>query len=140
MEDKDIRWQQRFANFSKAFLQLEKFIQQFDTLNELEEQGMIQAFEYNFELAWNVIKDYYTYQGESDIQGSRDAFRLGFKRGLLRDGESWMNMIESRMKTSHTYNEQTAKEVISAILNEYFALFKELHITMDEILKKERQL
>jgi nucleotidyltransferase substrate binding protein (TIGR01987 family) len=83
MEDDDIRYKQRFNNFSKALSQLKKFMDKADDLNELEEQGLIQAFEYNFELAWNLIKDYYEYQGVTKIQGSRDAFRLAFNRGLI---------------------------------------------------------
>lgn len=83
---KDIRWKQRFANYQKALAQLSKFVEK-NNLNELEEQGVIKAFEYTYELAWNVMKDYYEYQGEKDIQGSRDAIRLAFKRGLIADGE-----------------------------------------------------
>jgi len=133
----DIRWVQRFANFSKALKQLDKFIEKGEALNELEQQGLIQSFEYNFELAWNLIKDYYEYQGETAIQGSRDAFRLAFRRGLIEDGEGWMNMIESRKKTTHTYNEDMADEIAAAILNQYYGLFKKLHHTMGELLKSQ---
>lgn len=139
MKNKDIRWVQRFNNFSKALSQLQKFIDKGD-LNELEEQGLIQAFEYNFELSWNLIKDYYEFQGETEIQGSRDAFRLAFKRGLIKDGQNWMTMIESRMKTSHTYNEATADEIASAILNLYFDMFVELHKTMESIINQSGEL
>ena len=132
MENIDIRWRQRFNNFTKALSQLQKFIEKGKDLNELEEQGLIQAFEYNFELSWNLIKDYYEFQGVTDIQGSRDAFRLAFNRGLIKDGENWMKMIESRVKTSHTYNEDTADEIASAILNTYFNLFIELHSAMEK--------
>jgi len=123
----DIRWKQRFANFGKALAQLDRFIEKGDTLNELEEQGLIQAFEYNFELAWNVIKDYYEYQGVSGIQGSRDAFRLAFNRGLITQGDAWMSMIESRTLTSHTYNEETAAEIVSEIFSVYTGLFHQLY-------------
>ncbi len=140
MENKDIRWKQRFNNFSKALSQLQKFIDKGEDLNELEEQGMIQAFEYNFELSWNLIKDYYEYQGVTDIQGSRDAFRLAFNRGLVIDGADWMEMIESRVKTSHTYNEDTADEIASAILNTYFSLFTSLHKTMEKIISGQGEL
>jgi nucleotidyltransferase substrate binding protein (TIGR01987 family) len=94
---------------------------------------MIQAFENTFELAWNLLKDYYEYQGVTNLQGSRDAFRLAFNRGLISDGEAWMKMIESRSKTSHTYNEETADEIASAVLNQYYSLFKSLQKTMEEI-------
>lgn len=133
MNNQDMRWKQRYSNFSKALCQLEKFIIKGDALNELEEQGLIQALEYNFELSWNVIKDYYEYQGVTEIQGSRDAFRMAFNRGLIKEGDSWMKMIESRTKTAHTYNEETADEIAAAILNIYFGLFKELHATMGKL-------
>lgn len=139
MKNNDIRWVQRFANYSKAFAQLERFIEKGKNLNELEQQGLIQAFEYNFELAWNLIKDYYEYQGVTEIQGSRDAFRMAFNRGLVENGEGWMQMIESRTKTSHTYNKETADEIASGILNRYYVLFKSLHQTMDKI-RKDRGL
>ena len=140
MENLDIRWRQRFNNFTKALSQLQKFIDKGKDLNELEEQGLIQAFEYNFELSWNLIKDYYAFQGVTDIQGSRDAFRLAFNRGLIKDGENWMKMIESRVKTSHTYNEETAEEIASAILNTYFFLFVELRSAMEKLINIQDNL
>ena len=140
MENVDIRWRQRYNNFTKALSQLKKFIDKGKDLNELEEQGLIQAFEYNFELSWNLIKDYYTFQGVTDIQGSRDAFRLAFNRGLIEDGGDWMKMIESRVKTSHTYNEETAEEIASAILNTYFFLFVEIHSAMEKLIKDQDKL
>lgn len=137
MENLDVRWIQRFNNFSRAFSQLQKFIERGKDLNELEEQGLIQAFEYNFELSWNLIKDYYEYQGVTEIQGSRDAFRMAFNRGMIKDGSGWMKMIESRVKSSHTYNEDTAKEIVDAIVTTYFDMFKELHQTMEKLIKAQ---
>ena len=140
MENDDIRRKQRFANFSKALVQLEKFTAKGAGLNEMEEQGLIKAFEYNFELAWNLLKDYYEYQGESGIQGSRDAFRLAFQRGLIQDGENWMKMVVSRTKTSHTYNQETADEIVEAIFQSYFSMFKTLHQTMLKIITGQSDL
>lgn len=140
MENADIRWKQRLANYSKALSQLEKFIKKGKDLNELEKQGLIQAFEYTFELAWNVIKDYYEYQAVTGIQGSRDAFTIAFNRGLILNGEEWMKMIVSRTKTSHTYNEETADEISTAILSTYYKMFKELHQTMLNISKGQENL
>lgn len=137
MNKHDVRWKQRFQNYSKAIHQLKKFIEKGSGLNELEEQGLIQAFEYTFELAWNLIKDYYEYQGVSNIQGSRDAFRLAYNRGLISKGETWMKMIESRTMTSHTYNEEIADEIAKAVLEDYFLLFSDLFQTMENLFRKE---
>lgn len=125
----DIRWKQRFSNFEKAFGQLSEFIEK-GKLNKFEEQGLIQAFEYTYELAWNVMKDYFEYQGEQMISGSRDAFRLAFKRGLITDGKSWMDMIASRIKSSHTYHEETAEEIAWKVRQEYFDLFSQFYNEM----------
>jgi nucleotidyltransferase substrate binding protein (TIGR01987 family) len=132
----DIRWIQRFDNFQRALKQLEMAfaIMEARELNELEQQGVIQAFEYNYELAWNVIKDFYQYQGVTDIQGSRDAFRLAFERGLIKDGEIWMDMIKKRQLTTHTYNRETSEKILTAIVDDYYYQFERLA----EVLEKQK--
>jgi len=133
--DEDIRWQQRFANYKKALSQLTKFIDKGE-LNELEEMGLIQAFEYTHELAWNLLKDYLQDQGTQNITGSKDTVRAAFKVGLIDDGETWMEMIQDRNRTSHTYNESTAKAIATNITTRYFALFVDLQDSI-ETLKNE---
>ena len=132
----DIRWIQRFDNFQRALKQLEMAfaIMEARELNELEQQGVIQAFEYNYELAWNVIKDFYQYQGVTDIQGSRDAFRLAFERGLIKDGEIWMDMIKKRQLTTHTYNRETSEKILTVIVDDYYYQFERLA----EVLEKQK--
>lgn len=136
MQNNDIRWIQRFNNFSKALGQLAKFIAKGD-LSELEKQGLIQCFEYTYELAWNTLKDFYENQAEADIQGSKDAIRLAFKRGLIENGEAWMSMIKSRALTSHTYNEDLADEIATAILNTYYQEFVELQKKLKVLTENE---
>ena len=128
----DIRWKQRFYNYQKALVQLTKFIEKGE-LSELEEQGIIKAFEYTYELAWNVIKDYYEEQGEVSIQGSRDALRLAFQRGLIADGDNWMKMIKSRIASVHTYNLEIAQQINQDIHDIYFQLFIELKEKMESL-------
>ncbi len=118
----DIRWQQRFANFQKALAQLQKFIDKKE-LSELEQQGLIKAFEYTYELAWTTLKDYLEFQGETELFGSRDCIRKAFQVGLISAGETWMDMLKSRIKTSHTYNQETADEITRAVFNDYHPLF-----------------
>jgi nucleotidyltransferase substrate binding protein (TIGR01987 family) len=133
MNDKtDIRWVQRFANYKKALSQLEKFVAQ-GKLNELEEQGLIQAFECTHELAWNVLRDYLREQGNFTIHGSRDATREAFKLDLIHEGETWMEMIQDRNRTSHTYNRETADLIAKNIMQRYVALFLSLRKTMQDL-------
>jgi len=128
----DIRWKQRLENYAKALRQLTRFIEKGE-LNEFEQQGLIQCFEYTYELAWNCIKDLFEAQGEVSIIGSRDAFRLAFKRGLIENGETWMEMIKSRVLTSHTYNEDIAEEIANKIVTQYYPEFIRLHQRLESM-------
>ena len=120
----DIRWQQRFNNYKKAFTQLKKFIDKGE-LSELEMQGLVKAFEYTYELAWTTMKDFLEYRGQADIYGSRDAIRKAYQLGLVDDGALWMDMLQSRNKTSHTYNQETAQEICTAVTEDYFPAFRQ---------------
>ena len=135
MSELDIRWQQRLANYAKALEQLGNAVttSQQRMLSELEKQGLIQAFEFTHELAWNVMKDYFAYQGNPGISGSRDAAREAFQKGLVEDGEGWMEMIKSRNQTSHTYRQQVADEIAGLILRRYFPLFQQFLTTMNRL-------
>jgi len=133
-ENQDIRWQQRFSNYQKALAQLKEFIDESE-LNRLEEQGLVKAFEYTYELAWNTLKDFLEYQGVTEIVGSRDAFRKAFSEEIITEGRIWMRMIESRNKTTHTYNEATAKEIVDAVRSEFFPAFCELEQTLTKRLQ-----
>jgi nucleotidyltransferase substrate binding protein (TIGR01987 family) len=135
MTIQDIRWIQRFNHFSKALSQLTRFIEK-GALNELEKQGLIQSFEYTYELAWNTLKDYFEAQGETNIHGSRDVFRLAFRRGMIEDGETWMDMIKSKTLTAHTYDEEIAEKIAADITTRYYPEFVTLAIQM-ESLKEE---
>lgn len=121
----DIRWKQRLSNFRRALRTLEDAVTLADSrpLSDLERQGLIQAFEFTHELAWNVMKDWFEYQGTTSITGSRDATREAFARGLIVHGEIWMEMIRSRTKSTHTFNLDTAKEIAELILSAYFPEF-----------------
>ncbi|WP_229215889.1 HI0074 family nucleotidyltransferase substrate-binding subunit [Dyadobacter frigoris] len=89
---------QRFQNFNKAFLKLETVVLDLEKngLSELEKEGLIQRFEYTHELAWNVMKDFFELEGNTTIMGSGSATREAFKKGIIADGENWMDMINSR--------------------------------------------
>ncbi len=130
-----IRWQQRLANFSKALRQLENAVNLSNKrpLSDLEEQGLIQAFEFTHELAWNVLKDYFAFQGNPDITGSRDASREAFRKGLIKDRDGWMEMIKSRNQSSHTYNQEIAEGIAEKISSSYFGLFLDLENKMNQL-------
>ena len=138
MSAQDIRWIQRFHNFSKALSQLAEGVDLAGQreLSKLEKQGIVQAFEFTHELAWNTLKDFLENRGAQNIYGSKDATREAFKAGLLENGETGMNMIKSRNQTTHTYDEAIVSEIVNAIMNAYFAEFNALQSRMSK-LKEE---
>lgn len=138
-QNADIRWKQRLNNFAPALQQLKDAVElsRSRKLTDLENQGLIQAFEFTHELAWNVLKDYFFYQGNSEITGSRDATREAFNKGLLEQGEIWMEMIKSRNQTTHTYNKKIAADIVDKILNQYFSEFIKFQKKMLELSKNE---
>ena len=123
--DEDIRWKQRFQNYKKALVTLKNAVElaASRSLSDLEKQGMIQGFEFTFELAWNVMKDYLREQGIAGIDGSRDTVRHAFKNDLIEDGQVWMDMIKDRNLASHVYDEKTAEALVTAIISIYYPLF-----------------
>lgn len=131
-KNQDIRWKQRFQNYKNALQRLQKFINK-GSLSELEEQGLIKAFEYTYELAWLTLKDFLNFQGYIDIYGSRDILRKAYELGLIQNGQNWMDMLESKKKTSYTYNEETAAEISQAIMEVYFDLFQQLQEKFDSL-------
>lgn len=141
MEDyamtEDIRWIQRLDNWTKALQQLSRFMERSE-LNELEEQGLIQCFEYNHELAWKTQKDFLEAQGVTDLFGSRNVAKQAFVAGLIDDGKVWMDMIESRNLTSHTYNEDTTRKIVGDIVDRYYDAFCVLHRKLTELAGKEQ--
>lgn len=124
-EKNDSRWIYRFNNYCKALSQLEKFILQ-KSLNAFEEQGLIKAFEYTFELAWKTLQDLLREKGYEDITGPKPVIDQSFIDGYITDGEGWVKMQKSRNLTSHTYNEVMAEEIATAVKLIYFGLFKDL--------------
>ena len=126
----DVRWKQRFQNYTKALndLTAEVGIRASRTLSRMEEKGLIQSFEMTHELAWNVLKDYLAEEGgTTGLLGSKDTTREAFKRGLIEEGEIWMNMIKSRNLTSHVYDEGTARKIADDICDRFHACFAAMH-------------
>lgn len=128
----DIRWKQRLDNHERALQQLTAAVElsRQRPLSSLEKQGLIQGFEMVHELAWNLLKDYLDYEGIQDIVGSRGAVREAFKRGLITNGELWMDMISKRNLSSHTYNQALADNLVDAIISDYHSAFLSLQADM----------
>ena len=139
MKSQEIRWIQRANSFERAFSRLKAAVELAEQreLSDLEAQGLIQGFEYTHELAWKTLKNFLEAQGMANLYGSRDTTRAAFRNGLIENGEVWMDMVDKRNLTSHTYDEETAAQVVAAICATYFAEFERL-LTRLQQLKEER--
>ena len=136
----DVRWIQRFNNFKRAFARLAQAdaLAKQRHLSDLEKQGLIQAFEFTHELAWNTLKDFLEARGTTaGMYGSRDATREAFAVGLIDNGDAWMQMIDHRNQTSHTYDEKIADAIVAAILTSYVAEFEAFHHRLLELERKD---
>ena len=132
MENQDIRWKQRFENFSNAFKQLKlaRNLKKERNFTELELQGVIQAFEITQELSWKVLKDFLEEQGVSDLFGSKNVVREAFNVGLISNGEIWLDMIKTRNLTSHIYDESEILKLLDVILESYIDVFLQFEENM----------
>ena len=125
MNNPDIRWQQRFNQFEKAFSLLESAIG-INQPSVIERAGLIQFFEMAFELAWKLLKDFEEAEGFV-VKSPRDAIKQAFQAGFITSGHDWMDALEDRNLTTHTYNETIAQEVELKIRTKYFPLLQQPH-------------
>lgn len=130
----DIRWLQRLENFRNALSELESAItlRRNRQLSRLEALGLIHAFEVTYELGWNLLRDYLSYEGANDLEGSRSTIREAVTRGLLTEteGRTWMEMLQNRNRTSHLYDEETVRAIEQAVAEQYLTAFNSLRSTM----------
>lgn len=126
--DVDVRWKQRFQNFDKAFKRLTDAIQiiRNEPDNVLLQAGLIQTYEFTFELAWKTLKDYLEMEGFT-VPSPRATFRQAFQSGYIQQGDVWLKALNDRNLTAHTYDDEVAKEVIADIQQTYYFLLKDLH-------------
>jgi len=137
----DVRWIHRYNSFCKALKTLEDAVELSKSreLSDLEERGLIQSFEFTFELSWKLLKDYLLSKGFSDIHGSRDTFRLAFSDELITNGKLWMEMIDDRNRTAHTYDEAVADEIRAFVVSDYILAFAALREKMKTYLPEKEK-
>ena len=132
MPNKDVRWIQRFSNYKKALVRLTEAVDMdFELLSELEKEGLIQRFEYTYELAWKTLQDFLRIKGHPEIKGPGAVLDVAIQDGYLMDGEGWKKMKNSRELTSHTYDEETANEIARDTAELYHGLLIQLETRLE---------
>ncbi|MBU0650914.1 nucleotidyltransferase substrate binding protein [bacterium] len=122
----NLRWEQRFQNFENAYNRFCDAVKR-ESNDELLQAGLIQTFEFTFELAWKTLKDYLQFYGFK-VSAPREVIKQAFQEKYIKDGEVWLDALEKRNVIAHTYNEGQAKEVVKLIKEKYFPIIKDAYV------------
>ena len=126
MSQKQIRWKQRFQNFTNSLNALQRSLK-IKNPNETERGGIIQFYEITFELAWKTLKDYLESEGFT-LKSPRETIKQAFQIEIIKQGEEWLDALDDRNLTTHIYDDETANKVIGKIRTNYYCLLKDLHL------------
>ena len=132
----DIRWLQRYSNFHKAcqrLLEVTECYNSIEDLSELEQEGLVQRFEYTFELSWKVMQDLLIYKGYDFMLGPNGTLKMAFEDGLISDHDGWRQMAKSRNMLSHVYDEAEADAIVKLIFDRYASLLKSLDNKLEQL-------
>jgi nucleotidyltransferase substrate binding protein (TIGR01987 family) len=144
MSNQDIRWIQRFNNYRKALARLGEAVALTEDrdLSDLEQQGLIQGFEFTFDLAWKTLQDYLRHHKRpNDNGGPNVIIEQALADGIIKGDEVWKAMKKSRDLTSHSYDGETADDIAENILDTYYGLFIQLETRLRlEQINEEKNL
>lgn len=131
----DIRWLQRYDNYHKACRRLLEVTEddQCCTLSDLEQEGLVQRFEYTYELAWKVLQDLLKFKGYEFVSGPNGTLKMAFEDGLITDHDGWRHMSKARNILSHVYSEEEVANIVEQIFSEYSLLLKQLDEKLTDI-------
>jgi nucleotidyltransferase substrate binding protein (TIGR01987 family) len=132
----DIRWIQRLDNLESANALIGEVVENVsvDSLSDLEKQGLIQRFEFTFELAWKTLQDYLVYLGYEFQSGPNSTLKTALENSLIAGAEEWRQMSKARNLSTHTYDETAANKIVNDIYGIYYYKLKEL---VDCLVKKK---
>lgn len=141
MKSLDSRWKQRFTNFEKAVLRLESALEDDpDRLSQLEQEGVIQRFEYTFELAWKVLKDKMEADGlQLDRISPKVVIKQAYASRYIENIETWLQMINDRNLMSHTYDSLKFEAVLKTIVSDYLPLLKNWYLSLRTEIENESE-
>ena len=129
------RWQQRLKDFKEAGARLQEALAR-KKFEDLEKDGVIQRFEFTFELAWKTLKDYLEDQGVTDAASPKKVLQKAFQENILLDGQLWMEMLEDRNKLSHIYRREMSEDVFVNIKEKYAQALGDLVLVLEKELWK----
>ncbi|MFO7295457.1 MAG: nucleotidyltransferase substrate binding protein [Clostridia bacterium] len=119
------RLREKLSDYSRALKRLEEALER-DQSDDIVLDAVIQRFEFTYELSWKLIKAYMSYSGIADVKTPRQAFKEAFAAGLIDEGDVWLEMLDDRNLTSHTYDQSTARRVYEKVKNRYYPAMSKL--------------
>jgi nucleotidyltransferase substrate binding protein (TIGR01987 family) len=119
-------YKQKLENFQNAAARLNEGLVKFDAANDLLRDGIIQRFEFTFELAWKTLKALFEDEGLKGINSPKTVLKEAFIALLITDEELWLNMLNDRNSTAHIYSEEMAQGICDNIATKYAAEFERL--------------
>ncbi|MCF6093276.1 nucleotidyltransferase substrate binding protein [Microaerobacter geothermalis] len=117
--------EEKFLNYSKALSRLKESLER-DESDDIVLDAVIQRFEFTYELSWKLLKAYLSFNGIAEVRTLREAFKEAFAAGLLNEGNVWIDMLEDRNRTSHTYDEAEARAIYEKVKSEYYTILHHL--------------
>lgn len=124
---------EKYKDYKNALCRLIEALNLQD-INDVIIDGIIQRFEFTFELSWKLMKEYLKHEG-IEVNSPRSTIREAFSIGLIENGDKWISMLTDRNKTSHIYDEDESREIYLSINNIYADEFKTLLNKFNEIVK-----
>ena len=125
------RWQERVEDFERALTRLQEGLDK-KTFEDLQKDGVMQRFEFTFELAWKTMKDYLEDQGLTEIASPKNVLRKAFQSNLIKDGDLWLRMLDDRNSLTHLYKQGMRDKVFEAIKGSYQYALKALLLTLQK--------
>ncbi len=130
--------EEKFDSYSTALKRLKEAIDMYKhEENTVLLDGTIQRFEFTVELGWKLLKEYLEYEKFGEFNSPRSTIKEAYKVGLIQDGEKWLDMLDDRNLTSHTYDETVAKEIYRNILINHYDILKKLEEKMKSVIEDE---
>ncbi|MBI4332815.1 MAG: nucleotidyltransferase substrate binding protein [Chloroflexi bacterium] len=105
--------------------------------DELDKDGVIQRFEFTFELMWKALRLYLETQGLL-CKTPRECLKAAFRAGLLEDEELFLNMLADRNSTSHIYSKEESEPIFLGIRDRYIPKLTALEHSLRETIGGER--
>lgn len=115
---------QKLENYKKALARLSEGIEKLDKADDLQRDGLIQRFEFTFELAWKTLKAIFEDEGLLGMNSPKTVLREAFSADLIQDEEMWLMMLNDRNSTTHIYSEEISVKICNNITSKYISVFE----------------